>query len=194
MKGPDFPPEIATEPRPPYEDRERESYRTPGDDPVELSVYECPVCSRRFDDRESAEMCSATGTAPARLEPGDVVVLHPRYGWFDGSPEWVATFTPGRGADGGTYQFYYVVGAVTWGRPQTKKADGSLVVVPHSEHEGPFYHLFSRAIVTKPGEREDDSKEGWTRDDGHHWAYKVIDPPELPGAAEFIGRTTGYLL
>lgn len=108
-------------------------------------VFFCPVCSGMYSTTNEARACAVSTPKPTRAV-GDLILLAPRYGWFDGDPAWVVKNT---GEDfNGTpmLAFWYAVTAIN--------TDDSHQV---------RYHLRSLALKSQG--------TGWTTEHGHHWEW-----------------------
>lgn len=132
------------------------------------AIYLCAVCGEAFYSSEEAQKCEAT-TEPLQAQVGQIVLLSRGYGWFDGKPEWVVQNT-GTFNGGKTHSFWYVVTAITKGRPG---APPQLLYGDYDAHRW-TYHLATRAMVNQ-------STGGWTRPKGHYWFIRKDqrEPPPI---------------
>lgn len=183
--------------------------------------FQCESCKRLYTTPELALACEAQKMAEPIAKAGDIVTAGAGFGWFNGDPAWVANYEQlahlrvdakhglswsagdhpiskhGKCPNGDsncfgpccTYQFYYVVGTVEM-RPEDEYASKGKVY-----DKGPYthrwaYHLFTLAM------RGNDSaaKSGWTTPGSHITPVIVENPPELPGARDFVGRRSERLL
>lgn len=116
----------------------------------------CPICNREYNTMALAEACRDTPFEPT-LKVGDIVTAGgDRFGWFDGDKNWIAETNKGRGLDGKTYAFYYVV-----------------TLIDHEEDgHRPRYHLATLAMTEDTG-----YGSGWTYDIHHLTPRRVENPP-----------------
>lgn len=79
------------------------------------TVYECPICKKRYDKQDSAKCCLSKGLPKPKFRVGDVVRLNRQYtGWYDGDKRWIAKcWREGRKGQRGDldfgFDFYFVV-------------------------------------------------------------------------------------
>lgn len=157
--------------------------------------YYCEICEQAYDTAKKALACENQKVEQPIAKVGDIVTSRAGFGWFNGDQRWIVNFkklgmpiTPGKfkGANPAhkrlncfdtccTYQFYYVVTAITHQRQSHKLA----------------YHLATRAM--SEGTRHNG---GWTNPDGHFGIELVVKPPKfvVESSKSLIGKEFRWLL
>ena len=158
-----------------------------------VTRFQCPICQKEYDEKVDAVQCAAIGMETTDLKAGDIVVLkgwklYPRFGWFDGDPDWIAyTSTKEDNAKQKTekaYSFYYVLTSV-----EKDNYKLSTYANPHSLR----FHLTTLAMQTG-------YSEGHTAQQGHYAIVRATDegfkPPQavLDAAKKLVGKKFKHLL
>lgn len=135
--------------------------------------YECPVCKKQYLEKEEAERCMNTEFKP-NLEVGEIVKLHPRFGWYDGKSNWIQSGSVGDVSN--LLSFYYVVTEI-----DRDKRD------PHRVR----YHVATMAMSPQTGYHR-----GYTFDEGHFTPQKVENPQFeiIEDSKQLIGLKSNHLL
>jgi hypothetical protein len=135
-------------------------------------VYFCPVCLSMHRTEAGARLCAESTPEPV-AKVGDVILMYPRYGWFDGDKRWVEKNT---GVDHNgmpLLAFWYVITAID-----------------HEEHRV-RYHVDSRAIKSQ-------RVGGYTFTDGHLWEWpnhgRKVPKAVLDEAPKMVGTKFNHLL
>lgn len=148
-------------------------------------LYLCKVCAEAYYTSAEAEKCERSA-GPLQARVGQIVLINRGYGWYDGKPEWVVEKT---GDHNGrpTHSFWYVITAITKGRPGFRPVP----LWGDAEAHVWTYHMATRAMVKQ-------GTNGWTRPKSHHWfdSKSLLEPPPIviEEAKMLIGQQADSLL
>jgi hypothetical protein len=173
---------------------------------IAVHQYECEICHKRSDDRETILACEARGVEKPIVKVGDIVFMGAGFGWFDGDPAWVNNpDVRGPGGRNGdltvkpkpcpkgdsncfdsccNFRFYYVVTAI-----DTVKDHGGFGY--QSPGHRTRYHVETLAMTGRQGHRG--PKFTFASD---HVRPKVVkDPPEavVRASKKLIGHVAEHL-